>query len=82
MESKRFHDAGSMPVEAKSITPLLVAASDAARLLCVSQRTLWTLAKNGDVRSVKIGRRRLYDPSDLAQFIDRQKTPDQTAIAV
>ena len=82
MERTRSCDAGPVPVEAKSLKPLLVAASDAARLLCVSERTLWSLSNRGNLRSVRIGRRRLYDPSDLADFIHRQKTSHPTALAL
>ena len=82
MERVRACDAGPVPVETKSLTPLLVDASNAARLLCISERSLWTLANRGEVRSVKIGRRRLYDPRDLTAFIDRQKSPVAAALAL
>jgi excisionase family DNA binding protein len=45
----------------------------AARYLGVSDRTLWTLAAGGRLPSVRIGRRRLFDPRDLDEFVQRQK---------
>jgi excisionase family DNA binding protein len=53
--------------------PLLIPAREAARLLSVSERTVWTLTKDGAIPCLRIGRRVLYDPGDLRAWIDRQK---------
>lgn len=77
----RLPDCGPLLIETKA-EPLLVDGRSAARLLSVSERTLWSLSNRGELASVKIGRRRLYDPRDLTAFIDRQKTPAATALAL
>jgi excisionase family DNA binding protein len=49
--------------------PLLVDAREAARLLSVSARTLWRLTKDGEVPSVRIGRRVLFAPDALRAWV-------------
>ena len=48
---------------------LLLTAREAARMLSVSERTLWTLTHEGAIPAVRIGRRVLYSPADLEHFI-------------
>jgi excisionase family DNA binding protein len=48
--------------------PLLVDSAVAARLLNVSPRTLWQLAKSGRLPSKKIGRLVRFRPADLREF--------------
>ncbi|MCX5672238.1 MAG: helix-turn-helix domain-containing protein [Planctomycetota bacterium] len=55
-------------------TALLLDLHEVARALRVSERTVWGLARRGDLRAVRIGRRLLFDPADLRAFIERQKT--------
>lgn len=56
-------------------TPALLSAKEAAKHLGVSQRTLWAIsAPRGPLPVVRIGSRCLYDPVDLANYIDAQKT--------
>jgi len=57
-------------------TPLLVNSREAARLLCVSQRTLWTLADTGQIPRLKIGKIVRFDVSDLRAWIAKVKTSD------
>jgi excisionase family DNA binding protein len=45
----------------------------AAKFLGVCDRTLHTLDKTGELRAVRIGSRVLYDPRDLAEYVERQK---------
>lgn len=52
---------------------LLLRAREAAALLNVSARTLWSLTKTGDVRSVRIGRSVRYAPADLEAFVASRK---------
>jgi excisionase family DNA binding protein len=54
-----------------SSAPLLVDAHEAARLLGISERTLWTLTQRGEVRCKKIGRRTLYLREALEEFAKR-----------
>lgn len=57
---------------------LLLPAREAAAALAISERTLWSLTKCGDIAHVKAGRRVLYAPSDLAEWIDRQRRGGST----
>jgi hypothetical protein len=52
---------------------MLMDARRAATALGVAPRTLWQLTKNGRVRCARIGRRTLYDPKDLEQFVESAK---------
>lgn len=61
------------------LTPLLVNARTAAAILCISERTLWTLTDQRDVPCVRIGRAVRYDRRDLMAWID--KTKEQTHCA-
>ena len=54
--------------------PLLVDAAEAARLLAISPRTLWTLTRAGQLPAVRIGRAVRYAVADLLGWIERQKT--------
>ncbi len=47
---------------------LLVAASEAARLLGISTRTLWTLTDQGEIPAVRIGRSVRYRPESLRRY--------------
>ncbi|MDX9912007.1 MAG: helix-turn-helix domain-containing protein [Phycisphaerales bacterium] len=53
--------------------PLLVDRREAARLLGVSPGTIDNLRTRGELPSVKILGRRLYDIADLRRYIDAQK---------
>ena len=53
----------------------LLNAKQAAFLLGISERKLWELANRGEIPRVEIDRRRLYDPKDVAEFIERMKKP-------
>lgn len=55
-------------------TPLLLSSRDAAKTLAVSERTLFSLVKEGRVKSVRVGQRCVrYDVRDLEAFIDQCK---------
>jgi excisionase family DNA binding protein len=55
-------------------TPLLVDAIEAARLLCVSPRTLWGITSpRGDLAAVRIGRSVRYARQDLDEWITRHR---------
>ena len=61
----------------------LLDVNQAAKTLCVSPRTVWTLTNKGVLPSVKIGRRVLYAPDDIRAFIDisRQGGDNVSALA-
>lgn len=50
--------------------PLLVTPREAARLLAVSERTLWSLAAAGEIPRVRIGRAVRYRVADLRAYVD------------
>ena len=54
------------------VDPLLT-YSQAARVLGVTERTVWTLVHDGALPVVRFGRSVRIDPADLREFIDRGK---------
>jgi excisionase family DNA binding protein len=50
--------------------PLAVSVLDAALMLGVGTRTIWSLTAGGRLPSVRIGRRRLYRVEDLRRYLD------------
>lgn len=59
--------------ETKEVKARLMKCRDAAKYLCISERTLWTLQDEGKVRAVKMGRLIRYDQADLDLFIEQCK---------
>lgn len=53
--------------------PLLIDRREAARLLGVSPGTIDNLRTRGELPSVKIAARRLFDAADLRRLIDARK---------
>jgi len=59
-----------MSAHSPASEPLAVSSREAARLLSVSQRTLWTLtAPRGPVPCVRVASRVLYRPGDLRAYL-------------
>lgn len=54
-------------------TPLLVDRREAGRMLGVSAGTIDNLRARGELSSVKIGTRRLYQVTDLLRYIEVRK---------
>ena len=54
------------------VNPLLT-YRQAAKVLGVTERTVWTLVHDGGLPVVRFGRSVRIDPSDLREFIDRGK---------
>lgn len=52
---------------------LLLDKPQAARLLGVCERTVDNLRADGKLRAVRVRNRVLFDPGDLAHFIEGQK---------
>jgi len=61
------------PSEAKSGAPSMLTVRAAAKVLAVSDRTLWTLTDRGEIPAVRIGRSVRYDPRDLTRWIEKSK---------
>lgn len=55
------------------LTPLLT-VREAADVLRISERTLWSLTNAKELPSVRVGRSVRYDQNDLATWIASQKT--------
>ena len=53
--------------------PMLLTAREAARMLAISPRKLWSLTNCGDVRCVRIDRAVRYAPADLQAYVDSLK---------
>ncbi len=56
----------------------LLKSREAAELLSVSERTLWSLANRGEISRVLIGRSVRYDPKDLREYIAARKNSAPT----
>lgn len=56
-------------VNLDSMGTLLVTTRTAAQLLCLSERTIWSLANSGTLRSVKIGRAVRFSTDDLRTWV-------------
>ena len=48
----------------------LLKSKEAAKRLCISERTLWTLMNEGKIPAIKMNRCIRYDPKDLDAFIE------------
>ncbi|MHC4876990.1 MAG: helix-turn-helix domain-containing protein [Planctomycetota bacterium] len=59
--------------EPRALLPLLT-AREAADLLRISERTLWTLKETGEIPFVRVGRSVRYEQTDLADWIASRKT--------
>jgi excisionase family DNA binding protein len=55
------------------VEPMLLTARQAARVLSISERTLFSLTKSGMIAAVRFGRNVRYDPRDLDAWIQRAK---------
>lgn len=58
-----------------AMEPLLLGRRDAALVLGLSERRLWSLTKSGEISHVRVGRRTLYDPDDLRAWVESLKKP-------
>lgn len=63
----------SDPNTPTTTAPLLVDRHEAGRLLGVSPGTIDNLRTRGELRSVKLLTRRLFDVADLRRLIDARK---------
>lgn len=63
----------------QKVSPLLLTSKQAATMLSISERTLYALAKSGEITAVRIGRAVRYDPQDLRAWIERAKEKSEIA---
>lgn len=55
-------------------TPRLLSVKEAAKALCISDRTLWTLTQSGRITAVKLSPRAVrYEVAELYRFIQQAK---------
>jgi excisionase family DNA binding protein len=54
------------------VIPLLIPARKAAKMLCISQRYLYTLTNSRQIRAVRMGRKCLYRVADIQRFVDER----------
>ena len=52
---------------------LLVSAREAAAMLSISTRSLWTITNMGMIPSIRIGRAVRYSITDLGDYIDAMR---------
>lgn len=66
-----------------SLPHQLLKPRDAAKLLAISERTLFTLTKKGELASVRMGKTVRYAQGELAAFVRKQTqtAPLQEAVA-
>jgi excisionase family DNA binding protein len=57
-----------------ALGPKLLTPKQPAQSLAISERTLWTLTKSGQITHVPIGRLVRYDVADLQKWIERCKS--------
>ncbi|MCA9073677.1 MAG: helix-turn-helix domain-containing protein [Planctomycetaceae bacterium] len=62
-----------------NVAPLLLKPAEAAQALSISERTLFTLTKNGTIPAVRLGRSVRYDVEALRTFVvDQQSRPNNS----
>lgn len=54
------------------ISPILVNCREAARMLSISERTLWGLTASHEIPSLRIGRSVRYRVADLHNWVEQQ----------
>lgn len=53
---------------------LLVTATEAARMLSISERLLWSFTKQKKIKAVRLGRAVRYAVSALEEFVSQQQS--------
>ena len=74
MKTDNDHLSGDMPPRDRLVPKLLLDYSEACWSLGLGERTLRNLVACGELASVKIGRRTLFDPSDLQVLTQAHRT--------
>ena len=74
---KSHENAGTQPPAVEK----LLTYKQAGELLGVTERTVFTLVKEGHLAAVRFGRSVRIDPADLRAYIDRCKTPSSSPAA-
>ena len=53
---------------------VLIKRDDAAKMLAVSVRKLWSLTKGGEIPVIQIGKSVRYDPDDIHRYVAKNRT--------
>lgn len=61
--------------------PQLYSVTKVVELLSVSERYVWMLIERGELKSVKVGNRRLVPAEDLRDFVDSLRAEEDAARA-
>jgi excisionase family DNA binding protein len=56
--------------------PRLLTVDETAEFLRVDRSTIYRLEREGELRSVRVGRRRRFRPDDLAAYLERSSRAD------
>lgn len=56
----------------------LLVAREAASLLSISERSLWTLTNSGQIPVVRIGRSLRYRPETLLEWLEQREAVNRT----
>lgn len=59
--------------EPRRLAPLLT-VNETAHTLGVARSTVFRLVRQGDLRSVRVGKRQRFQPSDLEAYLNRGAT--------
>lgn len=60
-------------IQADRSSKLLVTSREAARLLSICERSLWSLSQSGALKAVRIGRSVRYAVADIEDYIERSR---------
>ena len=66
-----INETSSLNNSVKGGLPLLIGATMAAKTLGISPRSLWTQTRSGIIPSIRLGRRVMYSPSILQDWVAR-----------
>ena len=62
-----------------AVQRLLLKPNEAAEMLAISPRLLWSITDSGELPCLRIGRLVRYDPTDLKVWINAQKQSEQNS---
>ncbi len=66
-----FNNISGKQNEVREDLPLLISVAQAAKTLGISPRSLWTQTRSGIIPSIRLGRRVMYSPSSLQDWVAR-----------
>ena len=70
-QANKGDDAGELTIRVAPVEPLLYNTTDAAMMLGIGRTNLYMLLRDGSLRSVTIGTRRLVPRRELEAYVAR-----------